>query len=72
MRDICFSVVHQAFKANVDHESYAIVGNDVLVNCDLPSFVSDMVTVTSWHDSKGNEYHAGNEGNDIVAKILST
>jgi len=57
------TVVFQEFKANVDHESYAILGNDVLIKCELPSFVADMVTVANWHDSEGNEYHPGSYGN---------
>jgi len=56
-------VVFQDFDANVDPSSYAILGNDVLIKCDLPSFVTDLVTVTSWHDSEGNEYHFGSYGN---------
>jgi len=62
-------VVSQEFDANVDPSSYAILGNDILIKCELPSFVSDLVAVTSWHDSKGNEYHPGAEGNCKLATL---
>ena len=46
-------------------EEYAINGNDVLMKCSIPSFMSDFVSVTSWVDSEGNEMHSGSSsGND--------
>ncbi len=39
-------------------ESYVILGNDALVKCDIPSFVTDLVQVTGWTDNDGNEFIA--------------
>ena len=30
-----------------------ILGNDVLLKCDIPSFEADFVSVSSWVDSEG-------------------
>ena len=37
------------FKENV------MIGNDALFKCQIPSFVSDLVSVESWTDSEGIE-----------------
>ncbi len=34
------------------------MGNDVLVKCTIPSFLSDFLTVTGWIDSEGHEFLA--------------
>ena len=39
-----------------------VVGNDALLSCEIPSFVSDMVAVVGWADSQGTAYNAGNYG----------
>ena len=36
--------------------SQVILGNDVQLMCDIPSFVSDFVSATSWVDSEGNNF----------------
>ena len=33
-----------------------ILFNDVLLKCNIPSFVGDFVTVAAWVDSEGSEY----------------
>ena len=33
-----------------------IVGNEVLLKCDIPSFASDFVSVNAWIDSEGVSY----------------
>ena len=52
-----FSVVFQEFNANVDTENYVIKGNDAILKCDIPSFVTDLVDISGWIDSSGNEYY---------------
>ena len=37
------------FKENV------VMGNDALMKCQIPSLVSDLVSVDSWVDSRRNE-----------------
>ena len=49
-------VISQEFKANVNHETYVILGNDALLKCDVPSFVSDLLEISGWVDNQGNEY----------------
>ena len=41
--------------------AYVIVGNDALMNCEIPSFVSDLVEVVSWEDEDGT-VHTKNSG----------
>ena len=46
-------------------DEYIITGNDALIECDIPSFMSDFVSVISWVDSEGKEIHSGsNFGNN--------
>ena len=41
------------------------MGNDALMKCQIPSLVSDLVSVDSWVDSKGNEFlKSDNFGNN--------
>ena len=35
------------------HEEQVILGNDVLLKCNIPSFGADFVSVASWVDSEG-------------------
>ncbi len=36
-----------------------INGNDALLKCDVPSFVSDFVSVDGWVDSEGDTFMSG-------------
>ena len=36
---------------------HIIIGNDALMKCEIPSFVSDIVQVHSWLDNEANEYY---------------
>lgn len=57
----------QLYKTDASQE-YVIVGNDAIVKCQYPSFVSDFLSVEGWQDSEGNfysresEYKSGNFG----------
>ena len=42
-----FSVANGHYKTSGEEE-YVIVGNDALLKCKIPSFVSDFVSVISW------------------------
>ena len=44
---IFFPAVVQSYRTAVP-EDYVIRGNDALVKCSIPSFVTDFVTVLSW------------------------
>ena len=41
-----------AYIVNV-FDKQVILGNDVLLKCDIPSFQADFVSVESWVDSEG-------------------
>lgn len=38
------------------HNVYVIIGNAALLKCEIPSFVADFVSVSSWTDDLGNEF----------------
>ena len=38
------------------NEEYVMVGNDALVQCVVPSFVADLVSVVQWEESEGTLY----------------
>ena len=42
------SVISQDFKVHVALETYVIVGNDAILKCEVPSFVTDLIHVMSW------------------------
>ena len=45
-------------------EEYVIAANDAIIQCNVPSFVSDFVTVDSWVTSEGETIlRTGNIGN---------
>ena len=50
-----------------------IRGNDVLVKCDIPSFVTDFVTVAEWVDNEGDIYSVHtNQGKGFKATDSQT
>lgn len=60
-------MAHQIYKTDASQE-YVISGNDVIVKCQYPSFVSDFLSVTGWRDSEGTVYksspdHLSQSGN---------
>ena len=67
-----FSVVSQDYVTRV-HEIDVILGNSGLLKCEIPSFVIDFVSVTSWIDDQGNEYFLKAQSPSFTGKnILST
>ena len=55
-----YLVVSQEYSTKAEDE-YVIVGNDVLMKCKVPSFVSDQVTVINWIDNQGETLYSGSE-----------
>ena len=43
-------------------KKYVVHGNDVLLSCELPSHVADLLRVTAWLDSEGHELGQGSFG----------
>ena len=59
-----FSVDLYVYEIDVFKEN-VVMGNDALMKCQIPSLVSDLVSVDSWVDSKGNEFlKSDNFGNN--------
>ena len=46
-------MTNQKYEINVHPESI-IVGNDAILKCSIPSFVTDFVQVEAWIDSEAN------------------
>ena len=46
-----------------------IIGNEVLLKCDIPSFASDFVSVAAWIDSEGVSYARNNQLGIILAGV---
>ena len=55
-------MTHQRYEINVHPESI-IIGNDAILKCSIPSFVTDFIQVDSWTDSESN--HLGSNVNGI-------
>ncbi|XP_050305214.1 cell adhesion molecule Dscam2 isoform X35 [Anthonomus grandis grandis] len=52
------AVVAQSYEVEADNE-YVIRGNAAIMKCEIPSFVSDFVTVENWQDTQGNTFLLG-------------
>ena len=50
-----FPVAKQPYRVAVPEES-VILGNDVVIKCNIPSFVADFLSVTAWVTSEGTEF----------------
>ena len=64
-----FAVVSQSYTSGC-HEVYVILGNSALVKCEIPSFVADFVSVTSWVDNEGNEYFPSMMGIENISSHI--
>ena len=64
------AAVVQNYDTDVGREN-VLLNNDVLFQCNIPSFISDFVTVLAWVDSEGSSYSAGRNtfGNCRVQKL---
>ena len=51
-----YNALQQDFKIHVAFETYVILGNDALLKCEVPSFVSDLVDIFGWIDNGGNQF----------------
>ena len=57
-------VVSQEYSTKAEDE-YVINGNDVLVKCKIPSFVSDFVQVIGWIDNDHKPILPGSNSNNF-------
>ena len=52
-------------------EESVILGNDVVIKCNIPSFVADFVSVVGWVDSEGSTFLVSQKyGNFISMESL--
>ena len=60
----------QSYDTDVGREN-VLLNNDVLFQCNIPSFISDFVSVLAWVDSEGSSFSAGQNkfGNPLVQKL---
>ena len=68
-RPLAISAVSQGYITET-HNSHVILGNDALLKCQVPSFVSDFVSVSSWVSSQGDEYHLTGGKHGAAEKCL--
>lgn len=57
-------VVTQFYDTDVN-KAYAIRGNSVIIKCETPSYVTDFLSVVSWHTDNGDVYYPG-DNNGII------
>ena len=62
-------MVSQGYVTHVSQE-YVIQGNDVIVKCGIPSFVSDFLTVVSWEDDAGTTLYAESNKNGNSGPLI--
>ena len=54
------SAVHQEYETEV-HNVYTIRGNAAVFGCQMPSYVSEFVTVREWNTAAGAVFRPGRE-----------
>ena len=59
-----FTAVSQDYSTDATHKVYVIIGNSALIKCEIPSFVSDFLSVVSWIDNENTEYFPSALGKD--------
>ena len=53
-----YLVVQQAYDVFVESE-HVIVGNDALMKCKIPSYVTDLISIVDWVNSEGSTVNFG-------------
>ena len=62
--------MYQRYETEVLSE-YILEGNDAMLRCLVPSFVSDFVTVVGWVDNQGNMFQKNNlEGKQNIWSLM--
>ncbi len=59
------SVVEQMYQTRVEAED-VVLGNDVIIQCQIPSYITDIVDIIDWVDSDGINYPRNRHGNFTV------
>ena len=68
---IVFAVVSQDYATRVN-DFDVILGNSALLKCEIPSFVTDFVSVINWSDAEGQDFYQyqNNLGDQMVSKLM--
>jgi Down syndrome cell adhesion molecule-like protein 1 len=53
-------VVAQHYDTDVNKE-YVIMGNSIVLKCQVPSFVADFIEVVSWHTDDKEDFFPGGD-----------
>ena len=64
------SVAMSTYRVDVSI-AQVIMGNEVLLKCDIPSFATDFVSVLSWVDSEGFTLTHNSLGNHLTSISLA-
>ena len=64
------SVAIQPYRVVVPEEQ-VILGNDVFLECSIPSFEADFVSVAAWVDSEGKSYSVDRHYGNFFIKCIS-
>ena len=59
------SVAMSTYRVDVSI-AQVILGNEVILKCDIPSFATDFVSVVSWVDSEGLTFTESSLGNHRI------
>jgi hypothetical protein len=65
---IFLPVVQQAFETDV-FKTTVVTGNDALLKCEIPAHIGDLVGVSGWVDSQGQDLNR--QGNNAAAEAFS-
>ena len=65
-----FLVVQMTYNTRVEAED-VILGNDVILQCEMPSFSADFLSVAAWVDSTGLVFNPHRYGNWAAAGSIS-
>ena len=60
------SVAMQSYRVDVGLIQ-VILGNDALMKCDIPSFVTDFVSVSAWVDSEGTAFPENTSNGNLIS-----
>ena len=58
----------QAYKTGASEE-YIIIGNDAIMKCNIPSFVTDFVSIVNWEDSEGGLFFKNNNFGNLNFRV---
>lgn len=62
-------VVAQQYDTDVNKE-YVIMGNSIILKCQVPSFVADFVDVLSWHTDENEDFYPGENYGYFIVYLL--